>query len=298
MTLHAESAAARRARLPGVAWATLALLIWAGWFGVTRAGVRGTLGVADVAALRVGVGGLVLLPGFLRGVRTVPRRAWVEGVVLSACWGAPFVLLLGRGIQLTSAAHAAGLVPSTMPVFAGLLAWAFRGERPSGRRLAGFGAIAMAVLVLAFAVPGPRSAGADLLLMAGSVAWAVYTLRVGRSGLLPAQAAALTCIYSAAVFLPVYWLWGLSRLGAASVRELAVQAVFQGVLSGAVAVLAFTRAVALLGPASAATVTSLVPVMATVLAVPIAGEWPGALELAADAVIGGGVWLATRDNRA
>ena len=280
--------------MQGGAWAAVALLIWAGWFGVTRAGVRGTLGIADVAALRLGIGALLLLPGFLRGAARIPRRGWAEGVVLSAAWGAPFVLLLGRGVQLTSAAYAAGLVPSTMPVFAGLLAWIFRRERPTPRRLAGYGVIVAAVLVLALVVPGPRNAWADLLLMGASLSWAVYTLRVGRSGLSPAQAAALTCIYSAAVFLPVYWVWGLSGLASVPVRELVVQGVYQGVLAGAGAILAFTRAVALLGPASASAVTSLVPVVATMLAVPLAGEWPGPLELSADVAIGAGVWLATQ----
>lgn len=282
----------------GWAWAACALLIWAGWFGVTRAGVRGTIGVPDVAALRLGIGSLLLLPVFLPGARTIPPQAWRAALALSAAWGAPFVLLLGRGVQLTSAAHAAGMTPSTMPVFAGLLAWLFRGERPRPRRLAAYAVIVLAVLALALLVPGPRNLGGDAMLLAASVLWAIYTLLVSRSGLTPLQATTLTCVYSAVAFLPIYLAFGLSRLSQASGTELAVQIVYQGVFSGALATFAFTRAVARLGSASAAVVTSLVPVVATLLAIPIAGEWPSPVELAADAAIALGVWLATRTDRA
>lgn len=289
----------RRQRTVGIAWAATALLIWAGWFGITRAGVRGTIGVADVAAMRLGVGSLLLLPIFVPGARRIPRHAWREAVILSATWGAPFILLLGRGIQLTSATHAAGLTPSSMPVFAGLLAWLFRGERPGAGRLLGYAIIAAAVLALSFGsnssgMGAPASISGNLMLLAASALWAVYTLRVARSGLTALQATTLTCVYSAAAFLPVYVLAHLSRLAAASGLEVIVQLLYQGFLTGALATVAFTRAVALLGPASAAVITSLVPVVATLLAIPLAGEWPGAIELLADAAIAAGVLFATR----
>ena len=286
-----------RSVLRGLGWALLALLIWAGWFGVTRAGVRGTIGVGDIAALRLGVGTVLLLPFFLPGVRGIPARGWREAVILSAAWGAPFILLLGRGIQLSSASHAAGMTPSTMPVFAGLFAWLFRRERPPLRRLLGFATIVAAVGVLSVGSSSPHDWTADLMLLAASAAWATYALRVGRSGLTALQATTLTCAYSAAVWLPIWWLSGSSRLSGASWTEITVQLVYQGVFTGALATIAFTRAVALLGPSSASTISSLVPVLATLLAVPLVGEWPTGLELLGDAGIAGGVLLATHPEK-
>ena len=274
------------------------MLIWAGWFGVTRISVTGSLSVFDIVALRVGGGTLVLLPIFLPGARAIPRRAWGEAVILSICWGAPFVLLVGFGIQLTSATHAASVTPSIMPVIAAAIGWSILGERPPTRRIAGFAVIVAGVCALTLAVPGSGGLAGNAALIAGSALWAIYTLRVRRSGLTSLQAATLTCLYSAAGFLPFYVLSGVSRLGSASWDEIATQAVYQGLLVGGLSIVAFNRAIILLGPAGAALVTSLVPVAATLLAIPIAGETPGPLELAAILAIGVGVYVGVSAKEA
>jgi len=301
--LHASTkAAASRRRWPGFAWALAALAIWSGWFAVTRLSITRELGVYDIAALRLGVGALVLLPAFLHSARGIPLAAWREGLVLSICWGAPFVLLLSWGIQLSSATHAAALTPSMMPVFAGVIGWAVLGDRPGRLRGIGFAIVSAGVLALSAAqrTPGrPLDAWiGDAALLAAAALWAVYTLRVRRTGLTPLQAAALVCLYSSLVYLPIYALSGLSRLGHAPWLEVALQAFYQGVLVSGVSIIAYNRAIALIGPGAAASVVSLVPVAATVLAIPILGEIPTVSTTVAVAVIAAGVLLATRAPRA
>ena len=67
----------RPAALPilGFAWAAVTLLIFAGWFVVTRFSVTHNLRIWDVTAMRFGVGILVLCPA-LRGL---PPGAWRSG---------------------------------------------------------------------------------------------------------------------------------------------------------------------------------------------------------------------------
>ncbi len=301
MSAAAEVAPARAAgrRWLGFALAFAALCIWAGWFAVTRLSLTRELGTYDITALRLGVGALVLLPAFLRSARGLPRAAWREGVVLSACWGAPFVLLLSWGTGLSSAAHAAAITPSTMPVFAGVIGWAVLGDRPGRRRWLGYAVICAGVAALP-AMGRPVAGGvwdawaANAALLAAAGLWAVYTLRVRRSGLTPLQAAALVCIYSSLAYLPIYALSGLSRLRLAPWPEVALQALYQGVLVSGVSIIAFNRAIALIGPGAAASVVSLVPVVATLLGIPILGEWPTPLATAAVAAIVAGVVLAVR----
>ena len=300
MSAVVEVAPARAAgrRWLGFALAFAALTIWSGWFAVTRFSLTRELGAYDIAALRLGVGALVLLPPFLRSARGIPRAAWREGAILSACWGAPFVLLLSWGIGLSSAAHAAAITPSTMPVFAGVIGWAVLRDQPGRRRWLGYAVICAGVATLpAMRHPAERpwdawAANAALLSAAGL--WAVYTLRGRRAGLTPLQAAALVCLYSSAAYLPVYALSGVSRLGLAPWPEVALQALYQGVLVSGVAVIAYNRAIALIGPGAAASVVSLVPVMTTLLAIPVLGEWPTPLTTAAVAAIVAGVLLAVR----
>jgi len=64
------------------------------------------------------------------------------------------------------------------------------------------------------------------------------------------------------------------RLAAAGPGMLALQIVFQGLGAGLVAVLAFSRAAALLGSGRAAFFAALVPGAAALLAIPVLGEVP------------------------
>jgi drug/metabolite transporter (DMT)-like permease len=290
-----------RRRWLGFALALAALIIWSGWFAVTRLSLTRELGVYDIAALRLGVGALVLLPAFLYSARDIPRSAWREGAILSVCWGAPFVLLLSWGVQLSSAAHAAALTPGMMPVFAGVIGWTVLRDRPGRLRWVGFALISAGVVALSATLRTPgRMLDAwtgNAALLAAAALWAAYTLRVRRAGLTPLQAAALVCLYSSVVYLPIYALSGVSRLGFAPWQEVALQALYQGVLVSGVSIIAYNRAIALIGPGAAAAVVSLVPVVATALAIPILGEMPTVFTTAAVVTIVAGVLLAARTPR-
>ncbi|MDQ2801164.1 MAG: DMT family transporter, partial [Pseudomonadota bacterium] len=80
--------------------------------------------------------------------------------------------------------------------------------------------------------------------------------------------------------------------------EVALQAFYQGVLVSGVSIIAYNRAIALIGPGVAAAVLSLVPVAATVLAIRILGERPTVFTAVAVAVIAAGALLATQASRA
>lgn len=297
-TIAPPGVAGPSGRWLGVASAAVALVIWASWFAVTRRSVTRVLGAYDIAALRLGVGALVLMPAFVQAAPRLSARAWRDGAALSALWGAPFVLLLSLGVQLTSASYAASITPGLMPVFAGLIGWAALGERPVPRRLAGF-AVTVAGVVSLGASLGTRGGAAGMVLgtaslLGASALWAGYTVTVRRTGFLPLQAAALVCVLSAAAYLPLYVLLGLSRLGSASWLEVSLQAGYQGVLVSGVAIAAFNRSIALIGPGAAASIVSTVPVVATLLAMAILGEVPGPFTTAAIATIALGALVAAR----
>ncbi len=290
----AADARARRL-VQGFAWAALAIAIFSGWFVVTRLGVTGDLGVLDVVALRFGVGTLCLLPFLLRRGHRLPPGSWKEGLIFASLWGVPFVLLVAVGLRETSAAQASSTTPTLMPVWAGLIAWLVMGEVPARLRLAGYVAIIAGVVALtlngAHTSRPPSVLGLACLIVAAA-SWAIYTLRFRRSGLNAVQSAALICGWSAAAFLPVYLIFGLSRLGQATMAEIAVQAIYQGVLMSGVAIVTFNRAVALLGSGAATAVFAFLPVITTAMAVPLLGETPTPVGAAAVLAIAGGVVLA------
>jgi drug/metabolite transporter (DMT)-like permease len=250
----------------GVIWGSLAVVVLSGWFVVTRVGLRQDLRVWDVKALRFGEGALFLTPVLLVGPLRLRVQAWPSGIILALLWGAPFILLVGLGLQATSATMTSTVTPALMPVFAGFVAWTFFGERPSRRQLSGYGMIAaglFALICVYVQAAGRLDMGGAAALVTAAVLWAVYTLRLPRAGVTSLQAAALNCFWSAILYLPLYLGFSLSGLTHASEGELVFQSIYQGIMMSVVALFAFNRAVVLLGPRAAAVIIALVPVTAT-----------------------------------
>jgi drug/metabolite transporter (DMT)-like permease len=301
MTSHSDettltSAAPDQCRIArGMVWAGLSVAILSGWFVVTRLGLRHELRIWDVIALRFGEGALFLTPALLAGPSRLPPRAWLQGVVLAFLWGAPFILLVALGLQLTTATLTSTVTPTLMPVFAGLIAWKLFGEVPPMRQFAGYGLIAGGLLPLIYSYAtetGAVDVGGAAALVGAAVLWALYTLRLRRAPLTPLQAAALICFWSAVFYLPLYVGLNLSNLSRASRGELLFQSVYQGVLMSVVAIFAFNRAVFSLGARAAAAIIALVPVTATALAIPVLGEFPTLISASAICVIALGVVAA------
>ena len=285
----------------GMVWGSLAVAILSGWFVVTRLELRQGLRVWDVIALRFGEGAVLLTPALLVGPLRLRFQAWSQGIVLAVLWGAPFILLVGLGLQATSATLTSSVTPALMPVFAGFIAWTFLAERPRRWQLCGYGLIVAGLLALVYSycwAEGRLDIGGAAALITAAVLWAVYTLRLPRAGVTPLQAAALICFWSAILYLPLYLGLGLSSLTHASEGELVFQSIYQGIMMSVVALFAFNRAVVLLGSRAAAVIVALVPVMATLLAIPVLGEWPSWPSAAAICIIAlGGALAATSSNQ-
>ncbi|BEU25732.1 DMT family transporter [Paraburkholderia sp. 22B1P] len=288
---------ASRIHVAGFAWAALTVMIFSGWFVVTRFGVTRELRIWDIAALRFGIGAILLAPAVARRGCHLPVARWGEGLIFAVLWGMPFVLLVAFGLKLTSAAQAASVAPTLMPVFAGVFAWCFLRERQGRVRWLGYAAIITGLVCLlgaGAAVHGAPDIRGIAALTAAAAMWAVYTLLFRRSVLTPIQSAALICIWSTAVYLPAYLFLGLSRFSLASPGEIALQALYQGVLMSGVALITYNRAVSLLGSSAATAVIALLPAIASIFAIPVLGETPSRAEWMSIVVIVLGVLLASR----
>src|SRR6266852_6126113 len=142
------AALSRGTYLRGALYALAAVGIWAAWIVVARLGITTSLSPWDIAALRFGVAGLLLLPVLLRKGLALDRVGWSGLTALALGGGAPMVLLANAGLLFAPAAHAGALFPGVMPVMVALLAAAVLHEQFSRTRTLGLLLIVTGVLVI------------------------------------------------------------------------------------------------------------------------------------------------------
>ncbi|CUA84595.1 EamA-like transporter family [Chelatococcus sambhunathii] len=283
MAVHTEGAVdanaaartpVRDGRLLGILAALTAISIWAGWQIATRHSASTSLTPFDLAFLRYGVASLLLAPVLLRN-GLLPRKAnpWTIAAMVAGA-GLPFGLVAMAGARLAPVAHMGAIMPTTVPMFVMLLGALWFGERATRVHLVGFALILAGVA----AIIGPSlgdAAGSwrgDLLFVCGGALWAVYTFGIRQSGLTGWQAAAVLNAWSFLLLLPIWYLSGDSGFLTAPWQELAMQVLWQGVLSGVVGIAAYSLAVRRLGVTVAAAFSALVPAMSSFGGMLLLGE--------------------------
>lgn len=264
-----------RGRSIGLLAALGVIVVWTGFILTGRAGISaGNLGPWDMAALRFGVSGLVMLPVLLRyGLGSL---YFYQAVTLGCFAGLGFALLVYHGFSFAPAAHGAILLPGTLPLWTALLSIFVLAEPLGRRRILSLGLIASGVAALAVeAFQGQGLEGAwrgDLLLSGACLSWAVYTVLARRWQADPIRTTAFTAVLTAVAFLPVYLVALPSGLHRAGLFELLWQGFYQGICAVVLALFFFTTAVKHLGAATTTIVTAVVPASVTLGAVVLLGE--------------------------
>lgn len=273
-----------------------AMLLYAGQFVISRWSLQRTLTVWDLAAIRFGAAGLLLLPVALRhGLAGAAGIGWGRAAVLAITVGAPYTLILYAGLSVAPASHGAVVIPGATPVVSTLLVWLWFGERPWAARLGGL-AVIVAGLVL---VSWPRAGGSggtiwvgDLLFVAASVLWGLFTVLARHWQVDPLRSTAMVWVMALA-YLPIYAMLPGSRLLEAPPGEVLFQSLYQGVGVAILALLLFTQAVRVLGPSLASVFMPLIPVFGVLLAIPVLGEVPAPVQIVGMLAVSAGMALAS-----
>jgi drug/metabolite transporter (DMT)-like permease len=283
--------------LAGLAWGLLAALIWAHYTVIARLGVLSGLSPGDLTLFRFAPG-LLLTPLLWRwGWRGLAGIGWRRALALTLLAGPGFSLLFMTGFSLAPLAHGAVIAPACQ-MLAGLAlsAWlAHQGwtrESAVGATFVVLGLAFMGGDGLLHGQGGWTSVG-DLLFAAAGCCWGAFGALSRRWQVDPVRVTTVVAVLSFLLFAPAYLLLAdLGRIAQASAGMLALQVLAQGVGAGLVALLAFSRAVALLGSGRAAFFGALVPGAASLLAIPVLGEVPTALQVAGIVAVVTGLLIA------
>jgi drug/metabolite transporter (DMT)-like permease len=103
------------------------------------------------------------------------------------------------------------------------------------------------------------------------------------------QGAAIITLYSALAVVAWHLLPASDAFRRVAPLDLLWQVLWQGILIGCIALIAFNHAIARLGPERASAVVALVPVLSAILGLLFLGEVPSNVEIAAVLVISAGV---------
>lgn len=266
---------------------------------VSKMGLASSLHAWDLALLRFGIGGLLMLPVLahhgLAGVR------WRSALALALSGGVGFAVCAYVGFAWAPASHGAVLLHGTLPLSTSLLVRVTPADSAPPRR-AGLWMIALGVLAMAsesaMRATALQVAGDGALLLA-SFSWSSYGLLARRIGLAPAHSASIVAVVSMCLYLPVFAL-ALPHAGvrSASWHELMWQAIFQGALIGAVSIFVYSKTVAVLGAERTALLTAAVPCVTTAGAGLLLHEVPSALALAGIALVTLGMVVSMRSRPA
>jgi drug/metabolite transporter (DMT)-like permease len=204
-----------------------------------------------------------------------------------------YTLLIFSGAHLAPAAHLSILLPGLLPFAMTLCAWVVLGERPTLQRQVGIAVIAIGVAILACQVfrDGRATAVGDAMFVGACFLWALYTVLVRRWKISPWAVTINIAMVAALTYLPVYLAALPKTILSANLWEIALQAIYQGVIAAILQMVLYMRAVELLGPSRMGVLLALVPPLAAMAAVPALREPITPLLVLSLVMVSLGVWI-------
>ncbi len=289
---------ATRAQRIGLAWGLLAAAIWASYSVLARLAVKAGLSPMDLTLLRFLPGAVLMAPLLWRwGVRDLAGIGWRRGLVLTLLAGPGFSLLFMTGFSLAPLAHGAVIAPACQ-MLAGMLLSSWLAQQPVTRE----STVGAGVVMLGLAFMGGDSLlhregsltllGDALFALAG-LCWGLFGALSRRWHVDPLRVTTVVVVLAFVFVAPMFLATAdMARLAAVGPGMLALQLLAQGLGAGLVAVLAYSRAAALLGAGRAAFFGAIVPAAASLLAIPVLGEVPTVLQSLGIAAVVLGLLLA------
>ena len=275
-------------------------LIWGVQAVVSRHGMLVGLSPADVSILRFVAAALVLLPWAARHMRPFPvgGLGWRRGWTMALLIGPFYSLILVGGAYFAPALHSSIISPGLIPVFTAGLVALLTGERPGRMRLIGLVVIVGGIAVfsrdaLLEAPSRPDAWIGDLLFVLIALLWSIFGLLARRWGASSIEITAASCILSVpllavmAIALPIH-------MASMPIGELLLQALYQGVIVGVVALYLYARSVEALGAARATLFLPLVPIMTAASSALLLAEPATNMEMVGMAIVVAGMLIAFR----
>ncbi|QUX97080.1 EamA/RhaT family transporter [Marinomonas sp. CT5] len=255
----------------GLVYALAAVAIWTGFILVSKAGALASLALPDMMIVRFGTAFILFFPFIWQHRKTILQ--W-RMFVLGSIGGLAYALSVFNGFQHAPATHAALLLPGLMPIMIAVFAYFLAGERHTVASWVGILVSSLGILALLTETMLSDASYwlGDISFVIACVFWGIFTVLLRRWKFAPWQATLGIIAVTTLLFAPVYILFLPQHLTDASWKMIGLQAFYQGVMATTVQMVFYGRAVHILGATKMGGLMALVPVFASVLAVPLFGE--------------------------
>ena len=281
--------------LLGVFSALLVALIWSGFVVISRMGAKSPLTIYDMAALRFGFAGLLLLPATYLWW---PRRLKIwQVLILAAGPGVPYALLAYGGFLFAPVSHGGVFINGILPVFTTFIALVWMGIKPTGRSLFAIFIILTGCALTAFSkggFAGSNSFIGDLLFAASALLLAIYMPATKIWKLTLKELLSFIPFVNAILFIPIWFVALPSNLKAAPWHDIFLQMIFQGLGPSILGLVFFFLAIKHLGATPTAAILAIVPSIAALMGIPLLGDIPLTLEWVGMGFVTIGIWLTLR----
>jgi len=257
----------------GLLAAMVVVICWSGFNIVSRFGAKGIFTPFDLAALRFGVSGLLTLPFF---ITLIPVKNWPKYIVLSLFGGLGYGTLIYSGFSFAPSAHAGVFVNGGIPFWTVILVGILAGFKLSRHTLIALLISTGGLVMIAFdSLVNHQMAGqwrGDLLFLAAALCWAIFGILIRRWQIKPLYAICGIATFAMFCYLPVYALWLPKTIMTATWRDIALQAVYQGIVAALIAAGMFSYATHKIGSCEASMMLALVPAFSAIGGYFILGE--------------------------
>jgi drug/metabolite transporter (DMT)-like permease len=274
-----------------------AMLIFGANFVVSRHAVLNGLTSHDLLALRFATAGFILLPIFLSagGLRDCGGVGWGRGLTLAIMSGLPMSWLLLTGLTYAPAAHGAVIGPGTVTVIGIIGGVVLFGTALNRQLFLGIGAVLVGLVCLGIAGTthtNPTILLGDLCFLGVGLVWGGYPLVIQLWRVDALKATAIVSVLSM-VYLPLYFLFFFRGFDVAPWWVILAHGINQGVLNIIVGLWIWSWATRVLGPSVVGRFPPTIPVIGTLLGIPVLGEIPTGLQVAGIALIIAGLFVAS-----
>jgi drug/metabolite transporter (DMT)-like permease len=274
------------------------VLIYGSNFAISRHAVLNGLSTDDLVMLRFLTAGLILLPFFLRkgGFIDCAGVGWQKGLAITLMSGLPMTMLMIGGLSLAPAAHGATITPGTVVVIGSIASVVLLGSRVSLPLVLGIGIVLVGLACMGLSSSGssgPDVLKGDLMFLATGLLWGLYPTMIQRWRIEGLHATAILAVVSLVIFAPWY-LWSGSAFWVKPWDAVLFHAVNQGILNVVVGLWLWAWAASIMGAGAAGRFPALIPVVGTLSAIPLLGEWPVPLQLAGMGLVVIGLLLSAK----